>query len=399
MDDDLLARYLNFLAVEKGLARNTLVSYERDLRKYFIFLKVKNPDDVAPSDVSSFLANLSSSGIAVPSIARCLAAVRGFHKYLLIDGLAQRDPTTNLETPRGWKRLPKTLSSIDVETLLNQPESSTPIGIRDKAMLELLYATGLRVSELVGLKLNDINFERGYLIVVGQRIERARSAPGRDRQRHCAGISGAGAPVIAQGPGFGPSVYQFSAPRDHPPDVLGADQILCPEGRHRTECFAAYAAALFRHASSRQRRGPPRGAGHARPCGYLHHADLYPRVPGAAEKDTREIPPERVRERAESRGRESREQRAETGATIAPCAMPYAGTFMEVITSHTNADFDALASMVAAKKLYPEAKLVFPGSQEKSMRDFFLESAFYSPGNRAFEECGRRKHHAPYYCR
>lgn len=168
MDDDLLARYLNFLAVEKGLARNTLVSYERDLRKYFIFLKVKNPDDVAPSDVSSFLANLSSSGIAVPSIARCLAAVRGFHKYLLVDGLAQRDPTTNLETPRGWKRLPKTLSSIDVETLLNQPESSTPIGIRDKAMLELLYATGLRVSELVGLKLNDINFERGYLIVIGK---------------------------------------------------------------------------------------------------------------------------------------------------------------------------------------------------------------------------------------
>ncbi len=168
MDDDLLARYLNFLAVEKGLARNTLVSYERDLRKYFIFLKVKNSDDVTPSDVSSFLANLSSSGIAAPSIARCLSAVRGFHKYLLIDGLAQRDPTTNLETPRGWKRLPKTLSSIDVEALLNQPESSTPIGIRDKAMLELLYATGLRVSELVGLKLNDINFERGYLIVVGK---------------------------------------------------------------------------------------------------------------------------------------------------------------------------------------------------------------------------------------
>lgn len=168
MDDDLLVKYLNFLAVEKGLARNTLESYERDLRKYFVFLKVKNPDDVTPSDVSSFLTRLSSEGIAVPSIARCLAAVRGFHKYLLTDGLAQRDPTINLETPRGWKRLPKTLSSIDVEALLKQPEPATPIGMRDKAMLELLYATGLRVSELVGLKLNDINLERGYLIVIGK---------------------------------------------------------------------------------------------------------------------------------------------------------------------------------------------------------------------------------------
>jgi integrase/recombinase XerD len=94
--------------------------------------------------------------------------VRGLHKYLLIDGIAANDPTTNIETPHGWARLPKTLSSQDVESLLGQPDRSRPLGVRDKAMLELLYATGLRVSELVGLKLQDVNLERGFVVVVGK---------------------------------------------------------------------------------------------------------------------------------------------------------------------------------------------------------------------------------------
>jgi integrase/recombinase XerD len=168
MENELLEKFINFLAVEKGLARNTLESYERDLRKYLDYIKTKRPDDIVPSDVTSFLTSLSSAGIAAPSIARCLAALRGFHKYLVTDGLSSRDPTINLETPRGWKRLPKTLSSADVEALLKQPDPATLIGLRDKAMLELLYATGLRVSELVGLKLNDINLERGFLVVMGK---------------------------------------------------------------------------------------------------------------------------------------------------------------------------------------------------------------------------------------
>ncbi len=99
------------------------------------------------------MTHLSSEGISTPSAARCLAAVRGFHKYLMTDEHAHADPTVNIETPRGWKRLPKTLSLADVDALLRQPDPATPLGLRDKAMLELLYATGLRVSELVGLKL------------------------------------------------------------------------------------------------------------------------------------------------------------------------------------------------------------------------------------------------------
>jgi len=168
MDELLLVRYLNYLAVEKGLARNTLESYARDLRKYFAFVGGRDHRVVSQQDVRSFLARLAEEGIATPSVARCLAAVRGFHKYLLIDGLSSADPTVAIETPRGWQRLPKTLSGDEVEALLGQPDESTPLGLRDKAMLELLYATGLRVSELVGLSRNSVNLERGYVVVVGK---------------------------------------------------------------------------------------------------------------------------------------------------------------------------------------------------------------------------------------
>jgi integrase/recombinase XerD len=168
MKKELLENFLNYLAVEKGLARNTLQSYKRDLQKYYLFVKAKEADGITRSDVVAFMARLSSEGISTPSTARCLAAVRGFHKYLMTDEHAHTDPTVNIDTPRGWKRLPKSISLAEVEMLLRQPDPATLIGLRDKAMLELLYATGLRVSELVGLRLNDVNLERGYLVVLGK---------------------------------------------------------------------------------------------------------------------------------------------------------------------------------------------------------------------------------------
>jgi len=168
MKSDLLKRFLNFLGVEKGLSGNTLESYKRDLRKYFAFMEKKAPDEIKQQDILDFLSRLSEEGIAAPSSARCLSAIRGFHKYLLIDNLASIDPTVNVDAPHGWTRLPKTLSSGEVETLLNQPDLTTTLGIRDRAMLEVLYAAGLRVSELVGLRLQDMNLERGFVIVSGK---------------------------------------------------------------------------------------------------------------------------------------------------------------------------------------------------------------------------------------
>jgi integrase/recombinase XerD len=168
MEDGLLKKYLDYLAVEKGLAHNSVESYGRDMRKYFYFMNTKNPDDITQSDIVSFLADLTSQGIAAPSLARNLSAIKGFHRFLLIDKLAKMDPTVNIATPRGWKRLPKSLSTEAVDAILKQPDPATSIGLRDKAMLELLYATGVRVSELVGLTLRGINLERGYVVVMGK---------------------------------------------------------------------------------------------------------------------------------------------------------------------------------------------------------------------------------------
>jgi integrase/recombinase XerD len=168
METSLLRQYLNYAAVEKGLSGNTIASYERDLRGYLAFNSAKKPECLLPSDVADYLARLQTAGAAPPSVARCLSAIRGFHKYLVSDGLSGNDPAENMEAPRGWKRLPKSLSGADVETLLDQPDRNTAIGLRDKAMLELLYASGLRASELVCLRVNDVDLERGFLIVVGK---------------------------------------------------------------------------------------------------------------------------------------------------------------------------------------------------------------------------------------
>lgn len=168
MDNSLLQRFLEHLSVEKGLSRNTREAYRRDLERYFASLGRKGHGSVRREDVTDFLARLAAEGMAAPSIARCLSAVRSFHRFLVTDGYATADPAEGVEAPRGWKRLPKTLSREQVVSLLDQPDRSTPLGLRDKAMLELLYATGLRVSELVGLSVQSVNLERGFLLVMGK---------------------------------------------------------------------------------------------------------------------------------------------------------------------------------------------------------------------------------------
>jgi integrase/recombinase XerD len=168
MDPSFASRFLNYLAVEKGVAANTLDAYRRDLARYLRMMERPGPDDVGRDDMHAFLSRLAEAGVSARSAARCLAAVRGFHRFLLREGLASSDPTIDIETPRGWQRLPRTLSGSEVESLLGQPDANTPQGIRDTAMLELLYATGLRVSELTGLRVGDVNLEREFLLVMGK---------------------------------------------------------------------------------------------------------------------------------------------------------------------------------------------------------------------------------------
>lgn len=169
--EQLLDQFLNYLTVERGLSPNTLDSYSRDLIKYLDYLSTKGIKDISKTSdltVISFIATLKNGGLSNRSVARNLTSIRMFYRFLTEDHHINNNPTLNIETPKRELRLPQVLSIEEVDVLLQQPDSSTSLGLRDAAFLELLYATGLRASEIISLALNDINLEAGYLIAYGK---------------------------------------------------------------------------------------------------------------------------------------------------------------------------------------------------------------------------------------
>jgi len=163
--------FLNFLAVEKGLARNTINSYRSDLNffKKFCERKGVNPfGKNARTAVSAYFIQLNKQEKSPATLSRRLAALKSFYKFLISEGYIQADPTENLASPQKVQKLPKVLTFDEVDRLLAQPRTSTAAGIRDKAMLELIYATGLRVSELVSLDKRNINLSEGYVRCLGK---------------------------------------------------------------------------------------------------------------------------------------------------------------------------------------------------------------------------------------
>jgi integrase/recombinase XerD len=166
-----LQDYLNYLSVERGLAKNTLESYGRDLHQYLEYLSEKKRLDLANTSqatVIGYLLQLQAKGKATATLSRSLAAIKSHYHYMARENMIERDPTINLDAPKQEKRLPRVLSVSEVERLLEQPDIKNPVGIRDRAMLEVLYATGLRVSELVSLKIEDVNLETGYIKCYGK---------------------------------------------------------------------------------------------------------------------------------------------------------------------------------------------------------------------------------------
>ena len=163
--------YLRFLAVEKGASAHTLEAYERDLRKYVDFIRSRgiiNMERVSANDAVTFLWEIRNSGLKATSVNRQLAALRGFYKYLLLENRLQESPVAQIDLAKVWIQIPDTLSRAEMEFLLNQPDTAHPAGLRDRAMLELIYATGLRVSELITLGMNDIHWQVGYLVAMGK---------------------------------------------------------------------------------------------------------------------------------------------------------------------------------------------------------------------------------------
>ncbi|MCX7104710.1 MAG: site-specific tyrosine recombinase XerD [Methylococcales bacterium] len=165
---DLIDQFLDAVWVEQGLSKNTLSAYSSDLRIFAKWLSDKSMLDVDKGDLSRFLAARYTAGIGNRSTARILSSLRRFYGYYIRENSLIIDPTLLIESPHIGRPLPISLSELDVELLLNAPEVTNTNGFRDKTMLEVLYATGLRVSELVGLKFEQISFRQGVVRIIGK---------------------------------------------------------------------------------------------------------------------------------------------------------------------------------------------------------------------------------------
>lgn len=167
-----LADYIDYLRVEKGSSKNTVDAYRRDLIAWVAWLAdehgVNAPDQVERGLVEAYQARLHDEGKAATSIQRAVSAIKGLHKFLYVDGLAEKLPTSEVKAPRKPQRLPETISVEKAFELLDQPFPETPIGMRDKTMLEVLYGCGLRVSELAGLDISACYLDAGFLRIFGK---------------------------------------------------------------------------------------------------------------------------------------------------------------------------------------------------------------------------------------
>lgn len=169
--NDYLADYLHFLKVERGLSANTIMSYERDLKQYIAFLVQQQVDsfqEVSRYTIIDFLQHLKDEKKSSTTIIRMVSSLRKFHQFLRQEQVTQDDPMQHIETPKKAQVLPKVLSLEEVETLIETPKTNTTLGLRDRAILEVMYATGLRVTELITLKLQDLHLQLGLIQTLGK---------------------------------------------------------------------------------------------------------------------------------------------------------------------------------------------------------------------------------------
>ena len=169
--NDLIDEYLNFLAVEKGVSRLTIEAYSHDLNRFINLVRgrgIEKVTDITPDEIISYLEQVKKEGLNARSVNRGLAAVRGFFKFLLREKKSNANPAANIGLAKVWARLPDTLSKEEMNLLLAQPGANDPAAMRDRTMMELMYATGIRVSEIITLTMNSINWQVGYIVVMGK---------------------------------------------------------------------------------------------------------------------------------------------------------------------------------------------------------------------------------------
>ena len=180
-DRDFIKEFLSYIQVEKGLARHTLESYARDLARLnsWATANKKPVIELERADLRKWIASLTRDGLAPTSVARAVSAVRGFYKFLMLDGHIKRHPAEDLDTPQRFSYLPRFLTEDEINRLLAAPDVSNDEGVRDRAILELMYATGLRVSELASLKQSDVDLNAGLVVCHGKGSKERRVPLGK----------------------------------------------------------------------------------------------------------------------------------------------------------------------------------------------------------------------------
>ena len=255
--------FIQYLHQEKQTSENTEVSYERDLKKMILYLTahgVDRIDAVTPEVLNSYVIELEQSGLKPATVSRSVASMKAFFHYEELEQRTSADPAFELKAPKVEKKAPTILTTEQTNRLLAQPKDNSAKGLRDKAMLELLYATGIRVSELISLKLTDVNFDTGYITCVDSHKERmipmtpvAKDALVR---------------YIRDGR------YQLFRGCDEPSGILEADQVLWKAGRNRVRDHSAYAATFFCCTSCVQRGRLKERAGDIRTFRYFNNTDV-----------------------------------------------------------------------------------------------------------------------------
>ena len=285
MNTELLHHYEQYLLLEQGLSPNTREAYTRDLRRFLDYAHSRGVDalDVDLPLLEDYVHSLFEAGIAARSLARMISSVRSFYRYLQIEGYMGHDPTELLTTPRLPKHLPEVLTLEEVERILASLDLSTPEGLRDHCLIELLYSCGLRVSEVCALRLSDLFFDEGFVRVIGKG-NKQRVVPISPRAVHeIRNWLDARAGIAVK-------------PEDE-------DVLFVSARRHRQNGFAPHFPPHLRHPPARGRRLLARHPGYARPRGHRHHRNLHPsrhRLP--ARTGARALPAQPPRRRLDRRG-------------------------------------------------------------------------------------------------
>ena len=283
--DDLIDQYLTNLRVEGGVAGNTVQAYRRDLEKLQAYLALQgmtNPLDVPPH-LTGFLNHLRVQQLSPASVSRCLAAIRGFYRFLSTEHGAPEVLSQLPGAPKQWTKLPKTLSESEVTALLELPVGQGLEDIRDSAMVELMYAAGLRVSELISLPLSAVNVEVGYVQATGKG-EKQRMVPiGEVARRKLVAYCREVRLALLKGRSTSGVVCDEAGGCHDSAELLDHSPEAGVPSRHSQADLSAHVAPFVRHASAGTRRRFARRANDAGPRQHRHHPNLHARGTQAAE--------------------------------------------------------------------------------------------------------------------